>query len=294
MNWDPVDQTVLANEQIDENGRSWRSGAIAEQKKLSQWFVKTTKIAELLNKDLEFLKEWPAVVKEMQRNWIGIKPGHEILFEIRRKSGESQGKTQENPAFSLKIFTTRLETLFGVTFLAVSADFEALEPLLSAKDREKVQEFREKSRISEEKAKAGALLESIEGVHPLSNEKLPVFVANYVVKDVGTGAIMGVPAHDSRDQAFAQLFGINSKKVLEETRIFIGFIEIFKRNRGFCRTSADKQRRILGKVQRRRSGTHCQGAQREKSREFREIHAYKGAFFKVFPNKSQGKLLRIG
>lgn len=228
MNWDPIDQTVLANEQIDENGRSWRSGAIAQKKLLSQWFVKTTKLAELLLADLESLNEWPNIVKEMQRNWIGLSSGHEILFEIQRKTSEIAEKSRESlKRFPLKVFTTRVETLFGATFLAVSADFQGLEPFLSAKDCEKLAEFRAKETVFEEKAKAGLLLESIEAIHPLSSEKLPVYAANYVVKDVGTGAIMGVPAHDSRDQAFAELFGISFKRVLEETCIFFSvFIEI--------------------------------------------------------------------
>ena len=116
VNWDPVDKTVLANEQIDDHGRSWRSGAVAEKKLLEQWFVRTTRLAEELNEDLEKLDEWPNVVKEMQKGWIGLKNGFEVRFRV------IDGKNKEEKG-DLNIFTTRIETIYGVTFLGVGENF---------------------------------------------------------------------------------------------------------------------------------------------------------------------------
>lgn len=182
VNWDPVDQTVLANEQVDVNGRSWRSGAKVERKKLSQWFVRTTSMARELVEDLDKLDKWPKEVKEMQKGWIGLKNGVGIIF-LLEKEGKIEGEVE--------IFTTRIETLFGVSFIGVSKEH-------------KLAQLKEEGK-----------LEKLKAIHPLTGEKLPVFVCEYVLNELGTGAIMGVPAHDERDKKFAEKFGIKCLEVLE-------------------------------------------------------------------------------
>ena len=164
VNWDPVDETVLANEQVDANGRSWRSGAIVEQKKLRQWFFEITKFAEPLLKGLDALPEWPAQVKKMQEAWIGRSEGVMVQFG------------------PIPVFTTRVETLMGVSFIAVAPDF-------------------------------GPHPESV--THPLTGESLPVVAADYVLADYGTGAVMGVPGHDERDRAFAESHSLPIVSVLD-------------------------------------------------------------------------------
>jgi len=199
---------VLANEQIDEQGRSWRSGAVAEKKKLSQWFVRTTNLAEILLKDLEKLSEWPDVVKEMQKGWIGLKEGFEITFKLINKKKDIMG--------NIDIFTTKVETIYGVTFLGVMLDYEGLRGILSENDLKRISEYSERNKETEEKLKDGLLLESIMAVHPLTRVEIPIYICNYIIKDFGTGAIMGVPSHDERDQEFAEKFKIDLIKVLNE------------------------------------------------------------------------------
>ena len=194
VNWDPVDETVLANEQVID-GRGWRSNAVVERKKLSQWFFNISKFSNELLEDLDTLGEWPEKVKLMQKNWIGKSVGCEINFKI-----EDNNK-------NIKIFTTRPDTIFGATFLAVSAD----HPL--CRDLEKQKDFIEfKKKCSQvgttEEAIANAekigFLTDIKVKHPfIKNKKIPVFVANFILMDYGTGAIFGCPAHDQRDFDFA-------------------------------------------------------------------------------------------
>ncbi|ORX73836.1 leucyl-tRNA synthetase [Linderina pennispora] len=206
VNWDPVDQTVLANEQVDKNGRSWRSGAVVEQRKLKQWFAKITDYAEDLLKDLEGL-DWPEHVKSMQSNWIGRSEGAEFSFSLIQEG------SSELPADSISVFTSRPDTLFGVSYLAIAAD----HPLVSAeylpKDRadEVVRRAKEISSSlagggdrAAQGSKAGVFT-GLYAKHPLDPaRKVPVYIADYVLSTYGTGAVMGVPAHDIRDYEFSQ------------------------------------------------------------------------------------------
>ncbi len=197
VNWDPVDKTVLANEQVI-NGKGWRSNAVVERKKLSQWFFNISKFSNELLEDLDKLNEWPEKVKLMQKNWIGKSVGCEIDFETDKNNKK------------IKIFTTRPDTIYGATFLALSVD----HPL--CKDLEKQKDFLEfKKRASQvgttEEAIANAekigFNTGFKAKHPfIKNKKIPVFVANFILMDYGTGAIFGCPAHDQRDFDFAKKY----------------------------------------------------------------------------------------
>ena len=202
VNWDPVDQTVLANEQVID-GKGWRSGAVVERKKLNQWFFNITKFSEDLLSSLDNLKSWPNKVKIMQKNWIGKSFGCEIDFTI-------EGHENEN---SVKIFTTRPDTLFGCSFLALSVD----HPL--AKKYENNKEF---NNFKEECSKTGTTEEALAqaeklgfktdmmAINPLnSKNKVPVYFANFVLMDYGFGAIFGCPAHDQRDLDFALKYNLD-------------------------------------------------------------------------------------
>lgn len=198
INWDPIDKTVLANEQVDAEGRSWRSGAIVEKKLLEQWFLGITKYAKSLNKDLELLEDWPSKVKAMQKNWIGESNGTEIKFPVHSNNNLAL------PLNSLDVFTTRAETIFSVQYLALSFDHPITQ--LIAQDNVKLQEFIErlnKDGEESEKSKEGFKLDNVFVTNPLdSNIDLPVFVAPYVISSYGSGAVMGCPAHDTRDFEF--------------------------------------------------------------------------------------------
>ena len=208
VNWDPVDKTVLANEQVID-GKGWRSGATVERKKLNQWFFKITQFSNELLEGIETLKEWPNKVKTMQKNWIGKSFGCEINFKIE---GSKDIKL-------IKCFTTRPDTLFGLSFLALSID----HPL--AKNYQNNQKF---SKFKEECAKAGTTEESIAqadkigfntglvAINPFDEKiKVPVFFANFVLMDYGLGAVFGCPAHDQRDLEFANKYNLNIKLVVK-------------------------------------------------------------------------------
>lgn len=201
INWDPVDQTVLANEQVDSEGRSWRSGAVVEKRELKQWFIGITKYAESLLEDLKLLTGWPEKVKSMQRNWIGLSKGAVIQFPTSSK---------EFP--SLQIFTTRPDTLFCVQFLALSLEHPLVQSL--AKTDEGLANFILKYTGAEQKntMKNGYELKNLYASIPITVDGLlnetynvPIFVAPYVVAEYGYGAVMGCPSHDTRDQAFWSL-----------------------------------------------------------------------------------------
>jgi len=208
VNWDPVDKTVLANEQVID-GKGWRSGATVERKKLNQWFFKISNFSEELLDGLKNLNEWPEKVKVMQRNWIGKSFGCEIDFAI-------EGSTQIQ---SIKCYTTRPDTLFGFSFLAVSVD----HPLSKLYNND--QNFLE---FKDECAKTGTTEESIAqaqkigfktnllAVNPLDNKiKVPVYFANFVLMDYGFGAVFGCPAHDQRDFDFAKKYNLEIKTVVK-------------------------------------------------------------------------------
>jgi len=213
VNWDPIDKTVLANEQVI-NGKGWRSGASVERKKLSQWFFNIKKFAQNLLDELENLKNWPDKVKLMQKNWIGKSFGCEIDFEIE-KSKNFSGK--------IKIFTTRPDTIFGASFLAISID----HPI--AKKYEKDSNFLSfKSKCSKigttEEAMANAekigFNTGLFAIHPLDKKnKIPIYIANFVLMDYGTGAIFGCPAHDQRDLDFANKYNLKVIPVVRPKNI---------------------------------------------------------------------------
>ena len=210
VNWDPVDQTVLANEQVID-GRGWRSGAPVERKEIPLWFLKITDYAEELLADLDRI-EWPEQVKTMQRNWIGKSRGIELSFDIQDADG-----TQAEP---LAVYTTRPDTLFGVTYVAVAAG----HPLAKAAAEGNA----ELAAFCEECARGGtseAELATREkkgmptghvAVHPLTGREVPVYVANFVLMEFGTGAVMAVPAHDQRDWEFATKYGLPIEAVIAD------------------------------------------------------------------------------
>ncbi|GGA37301.1 leucine--tRNA ligase [Pelagibacterium lentulum] len=203
VNWDPVDQTVLANEQVID-GRGWRSGALVEQRELTQWFFKISDFAEELLTAIDGLDNWPEKVRLMQRNWIGRSEGLKILFEIaERKTG----------AKTVEVFTTRPDTLFGASFIALSPDHPLAGEL--AKSDEALAGFiadcRRMGTSAEviEKAEKKGFATGLQVNHPvIDGARLPVYVANFVLMDYGTGAIFGCPAHDQRDLEFANAYGL--------------------------------------------------------------------------------------
>ena len=207
VNWDPVEKTVLANEQVID-GKGWRSNAAVERKKLSQWFFNISKFSNELLEDLENLSGWPEKVKLMQKNWIGKSIGCEIDFKINNFNNK------------LKIFTTRPDTIFGANFIAVSVDHEICKNL---NDDIKFNEFKKEcSKIgTTEEALANAEKLGFDAKlfaeHPfIKNKKIPVFVANFVLMDYGNGAIFGCPAHDQRDFDFAKKYKIPITRVVTD------------------------------------------------------------------------------
>jgi leucyl-tRNA synthetase len=202
VNWDPAEQTVLANEQVID-GKGWRSGVSVERKKLSQWFFNIKKFSQDLLDELEKLKNWPDKVKLMQKNWIGKSFGCEINFKIDKKNDLQQ----------IKVFTTRPDTLFGASFIALSIDHPIAKKFEKNKDFQKFKLECSKSGTTEE---ALAIAEKIgfntnlSALHPFKKEiKLPIYIANFVLMDYGTGSIFGCPAHDQRDLDFANKYKLN-------------------------------------------------------------------------------------
>ncbi|MFC4820643.1 leucine--tRNA ligase [Dokdonella ginsengisoli] len=205
VNWDPVDQTVLANEQVID-GRGWRTGALVEKREIPQWFLKITDYAQELLDGLDRLPGWPDSVKTMQRNWIGRSEGLEIQFAVE---GESE---------PLTVFTTRPDTLMGVTYLAVAAEHPLA--LKAAKDKPLVAAFVEECRhggtaeAEIETAEKKGIDTGLTAIHPVTGEKLPVWIANFVLMGYGTGAVMAVPGHDQRDWEFATKYDLLIRMVI--------------------------------------------------------------------------------
>lgn len=205
VNWDPVDQTVLANEQVID-GRGWRSDALIERREIPQWFMKITAYADELLDNLDRMEGWPEPVKTMQRNWIGRSEGLEIEFAV---AGEAE---------PLTVFTTRPDTLMGVTYMAVAAEHPLAQT--AALDNPEIAAFIEECRKS---GAAEATIETMEkkgmplGImarHPITGEEVPLWVANFVLMSYGTGAIMAVPGHDQRDWDFAKAHGLPIRQVI--------------------------------------------------------------------------------
>jgi leucyl-tRNA synthetase len=205
VNWDPVDQTVLANEQVID-GRGWRSDALVERREIPQWFMKITAYADELLDELDRMPGWPDSVKTMQRNWIGRSEGVELTFDV---AGEDE---------PLTVFTTRPDTLFGVTYMAVAAEHPLAEK--SAAGNPEVAAFIEECKRTDA---AEATLETMEKkgmplgisvIHPLTGDEVPLWVANFVLMSYGTGAVMAVPGHDERDWEFAKKHGLPIRQVI--------------------------------------------------------------------------------
>jgi leucyl-tRNA synthetase len=209
VNWCPVDKTVLANEQVI-NGRCWRHPDVeVEKRDLEQWFLRITTYADRLLDDLALLEDWPEKVRVMQANWIGRSQGVEVDFPIDGHPGES-----------MRIYTTRPDTLFGVTFMVLAPEHPLVEKLTVPKQRRAVQEVveaarkeREIDRMSSEVKRLGAATGAY-AINPLNGEKVPIWVADYVLITYGTGAIMAVPAHDQRDFDFARQFSLPIRQVI--------------------------------------------------------------------------------
>ena len=207
VNWDPIEKTVLANEQVI-NGKGWRSNAVVERKKLSQWFFNITKFSNELLAELDSLKGWPDKVKLMQKNWIGKSFGCEINFQI------SDSKQ------TIKVFTTRPDTIFGATFIALSSEHELNKLFINNDNFKKFKEQCNKTGTTEEalaNAEKLGFNTNLFVNHPfIKNKKIPVYFANFVLMDYGTGAIFGCPAHDQRDFDFAKKYGLEVIKVVSD------------------------------------------------------------------------------
>ena len=205
VNWDPVDETVLANEQVID-GKGWRSGAQVEIKEIDQWFIKITKYAEELLDSLETL-DWPENVKTMQKNWIGKSYGAEIKYRL------------DGSKDFLTTFSTRPDTIFGVSFLAISPNHSLAIKL--AENNKEIFDFLEKCKEIKAaeadiaKADKFGINTNINVIHPLTGDKIPIWIGNFVLLDYGTGVVMGVPAHDARDHEFATKYKLDIKQVIE-------------------------------------------------------------------------------
>ena len=217
VNWDPVDQTVLANEQVVD-GRGWRSGALVEKREIPQWFLKITDYAQELLDGLDTLPGWPEAVKTMQRNWIGRSEGLEIAFRL------------EDSDESLRVYTTRPDTLMGVTFLSVAAE----HPIALAA----AEGYDELSRFIEECRRGGTAAADLEtqdkrgvftgryAIHPVTGARVPIWAANFVLMGYGTGAVMAVPGHDERDWEFAQKYDLPIRMVIVSEAVAQAIAEV--------------------------------------------------------------------
>ncbi|HAD63022.1 MAG TPA: leucine--tRNA ligase, partial [Alcanivorax sp.] len=208
VNWDPVDQTVLANEQVIE-GRGWRSGALVERKEIPQWFVKITAYADELLNDLDQLDGWPEQVKAMQKNWIGRSEGVELDFAIEGPRGNEL----------LRVYTTRPDTLMGVSYMAVAAG-HPLAKAAAERDPEVAAFVDECQHAGVAEADIATMekkgiFTGVYARHPITGKDVPVWVANFVLMSYGTGAVMAVPAHDQRDFEFAHKYGLPINQVIE-------------------------------------------------------------------------------
>jgi leucyl-tRNA synthetase len=212
VNWDPIDQTVLANEQVDSEGKSWRSGALVEKRLLRQWFFKITDYAEQLLTDLDKLTGWPERVKTMQANWIGKSTGALLDFPIVGNADLADSK--------ITVFTTRPDTVYGVTYVVLAPEHPLVAQVTTADRRSAVEAFvqeisaqSEIDRTAEDKPKRG-IPTGGKALNPFTGEEIPIWIADYVLYEYGTGAVMGVPTHDQRDFQFAKNNGLPLKVVI--------------------------------------------------------------------------------
>ncbi|MSR11583.1 MAG: leucine--tRNA ligase [Gammaproteobacteria bacterium] len=209
VNWDPVDQTVLANEQVVD-GRGWRSGALVERRNIPQWFIKITDFAQELLDDLDQLDGWPEKVRTMQSNWIGRSEGVELDFTV---ADESDAALQ-----SLRVYTTRPDTLLGVTYVAVAPQ-HPLASKAAAANRALATFIKQQTNVKMAEAEMATMEKlgmntGLKAIHPITQQQLPIFVANFVLMSYGSGAVMAVPAHDQRDWEFAQKYSLPMQQVI--------------------------------------------------------------------------------
>ncbi|UYK83613.1 leucine--tRNA ligase [Xanthomonas sacchari] len=209
VNWDPIDQTVLANEQVID-GRGWRSGALVEKREIPQWFLRITDYAQELLDGLDQLPGWPESVKTMQRNWIGRSEGLEIQFDVRDADGSALDP--------LRVFTTRPDTLMGVTFVSIASEHPlAMHAAKSNPELAALLAELKQGGVSEaelETQEKRGMATGLTAVHPISGEQVPVWVANFVLMGYGTGAVMAVPGHDQRDFEFASKYALPIRQVI--------------------------------------------------------------------------------
>ena len=217
VNWDPVDQTVLANEQVID-GRGWRTGAVVEKREIPQWFLRITDYAQELLDELDRLPGWPESVKTMQRNWIGRSEGLEIAFDV------------DGEAAPLTVFTTRPDTLLGVTYISIAGEHPLA--LKAAQGNPELAAFLAELKqggVSEaelETQEKRGMATGLWAKHPLTGEDLPIYVANFVLMGYGTGAVMAVPAHDQRDWEFSKAYGLPVKPVIVDATTHDALIEL--------------------------------------------------------------------
>jgi leucyl-tRNA synthetase len=219
VNWDPIDLTVLANEQVDSDGYSWRSGAKVERKLLTQWFFKITDYAEQLLQDLDQLTGWPERVKTMQANWIGKSVGAYLEFPIVGMEDK------------VAVFTTRPDTVYGVTYVVLAPEHPLTPQVTTSEQKKAVEKFiqevasqSEMDRTAEDKPKRG-ILTGGKAINPFDGAEIPILIADYVLYEYGTGAVMGVPAHDVRDFKFAKENNLAIKTVIVPENIDVGTID---------------------------------------------------------------------
>ena len=209
VNWDPIDETVLANEQVID-GKGWRSGAEVEKRRLKQWFLKITDYAEELLEGTEKLDGWPEQVKTMQKNWIGKSEGMEFTFKLK------------NMEESVEVYTTRPDTIMGVSFLALSTNHDlALGASESDSSIKKFIEDQKKTKVAEAdlaKQEKLGIDTGLYAIHPFTGEELPIWIGNFVLSEYGSGALMAVPAHDQRDYEFAKKYNLSIKQVIEGSK----------------------------------------------------------------------------
>ena len=213
VNWDPIDQTVLANEQVDGEGRSWRSGALVEKRKLRQWFLKITDYAQQLLDDLDQLQGWPERVRTMQANWIGRSTGAELQFTVVDGDGNNADER-------ITVFTTRPDTIFGASYVVLAPEQPLVAALTTVEQQAAVEAFcdlvsrqSEQERTADDKPKRGVPI-GAQVRNPANGELIPIWIADYVLAEYGTGAVMGVPAHDQRDFQFARQYELPVRQVI--------------------------------------------------------------------------------
>ena len=244
VNWDPVDKTVLANEQVID-GKGWRSGAIIERKEIPQYFMRITDYADELLEGLDNLEDWPEQVKTMQKNWIGRSVGCDVDFKII------------NSKKKIRVYTTRPDTLMGATYLAIAPEHSLSKSLSDTKEIKDFIDDCNKRGISEVEiatAEKKGIFTGIYVEHPITNEKIPVWIANYVLINYGEGAVMAVPAHDERDYEFANKYGLPINKVIKNDEVitkgvFCGNGVLINSGEFNGLNSSEAQKRITKKIE---------------------------------------------